>query len=155
MAPGCAADGRDKPVPSLAKRRARPRMPSGMPRRARAACSSWLSSGVGDDVTRRRSENRRALQVPQLRLVEIAERLVHRAPVVPYDDVVRTPLMPIDELGPRRPADEEIDEGFALGVGHAFEALDLLADVQRLAARFRMHAHDRLCDRRIDFLLLV
>src|SRR5688500_13816881 len=49
-------------------------------------------------VPRRRAEHRRALHVPALRLVEVAEREVHRAAVVPRDDVVRAPLVAVDEL---------------------------------------------------------
>src|SRR5215471_5950024 len=85
----------------------------------------------------------------------VAERNVHRAAVVPQDDVVLLPLMAIDELRPRRVLHQVVDQGPALLLGHAGEARDLLADIERLAAGLRMHAHDRLGDRRIELLLLL
>src|SRR5688500_16975466 len=56
---------------------------------------------IRHDISRRCPQHRRALHVPALRLIEIAEREMHRASVVPHDDVVLAPLMPVNKFEAR------------------------------------------------------
>ena len=91
--------------------------------------------------------------MPQLRLIKISERLVHRAAVVPNEDVVLAPLVAVDEFRPRRVPVQVFDQRAAFFFGHAVEAFHFLAKVERLAPGLGMHAHHRLRDRRVDAFL--
>src|SRR4051812_15028554 len=63
------------------------------------------------DMAARAAHDGRAFHVPPLRLVVVAQGQVHGAAVVPEQDVVRLPAMPVAELRPGGMADQEVDQG--------------------------------------------
>src|SRR5689334_23602785 len=88
----------------------------------------------------------------KLRLIVIAERDVHRAAVIPHEEIVPAPLMAIDELVARRVLAKIIQERLALFCRETGDSFDFLTDVERFAAGLGMYAHQRLRDRRIAAL---
>src|SRR5689334_15594647 len=115
--------------------------PSARPAQAIAA-AACARSGRCIEISARRTFDRGALHVPEVAVVDVADREVQRAAVVPDNDVVLLPRVPIDELRPRRMAVEIIDERLALLGREADELLHFLTEINRFLARFRMLAHD-------------
>src|SRR5262245_47278374 len=91
----------------------------------------------------------------QLGLVEIPERLMHDAAIVPREDIVLLPLVAVHEFRTRGVAHEIIDQRLAFLFSHPVEALHLLAYVQRFSGGFGMHPYYGLRDRRVEAPLLL
>ena len=93
--------------------------------------------------------------MPPLSLLKIRQRHMHGAAIVPQHDIVFAPLMTIDEFRLSRVAVEVLNQRLAFVLGHAVEAFDFFAEVNRFASGFGMYAHDRMRDWRADFLLFL
>ncbi len=76
----------------------------------------------------------------RLGLVEVAQRHVGAAAIVPHHHVAEAPAMAVDELRRGRMRIQHREQALALLVGHAEEAADALVDQQRLAAGLGMRA---------------
>lgn len=74
---------------------------------------------------------------------------VHAATVVPEDEIVPPPFVPVDEFGLRCVLDQLGQKGFALLFRHVEDAYGVArAHIQRLTTRFRVGANDRMAYRR-------
>jgi hypothetical protein len=94
----------------------------------------------------RPATKRGAVQLAAL-IVRAAGGQVHRRAVVPEHHVVRLPLVAIDVFRAGAQVEQLGQQRAALVLGQADDAgREMLADEQRLAARFRMRAPDRVHD---------
>src|ERR1700753_1168961 len=90
----------------------------------------WVLFGFRscDDAPDLLTLQRTADHVTRLALIEVSERDVLSAAVVPNDEVADRPTMPIDEFRRGCVLIEERQQRFALGIAESDELADALAD---------------------------
>src|SRR5688572_6371388 len=92
--------------------------------------------------------DRHPRQVAHVAQVVVLGAAVHRAAVVPHDELVRAPAVRVDELALRHVGDHLVDQLPAVLVAHAVDASRVRGDIERLAAGLRDRAHHHLRHRR-------
>src|ERR1700733_4841551 len=114
-----------------------------------AETSVFLSHLIqsGRDIARRHPA-----QIAHSRLVEVAAAM-HRRTGIPDDEVALPPIVAIDELALRRVLDQLAEQQAAFGHGPPDDLRGMRGDVEYLALRPRMRAHDALGHRRQHVLL--
>src|ERR1700733_4505750 len=95
-------------------------------------------------LTGRITLHRCAMQVAP-KLLRTAMRQVNRASIVPEDEVVILPAMPVNETRLRTMGEEEFEQLPAFRISNVEDTRrEALVHKQRSAAGFRMNAHDRM-----------
>src|SRR6202011_2137477 len=94
-------------------------------------------------LKRRVARDGDAVHAPALAVI-IVERAVLGAAVVPDGERIGFPAEAAGELRLHRVRHEEIEDRPGFGAGKTVERLGVVADVERLAAGFRMGAHERM-----------
>ena len=91
----------------------------------------------------------RPIHIAHTPAVKILNGIMHRAAVVPHDEVVRPPSMPIDELRLDGVPKEKLEQELTLvGVQTDNMCREAGINVEEIPPRLRMDGHDGMPDRR-------